>query len=200
MVEKNRRNSALLNFSLRWSQPNQVLRLFLKLFLVTPKVYNCCEYIAYFWIRKLKYFIVRLLLVLIIGCVFFSCGEENRDDEVEISTQVRIVKKHGIVTGVEDIDTLSLISRFWNSVYYIRGNDTIYSNKPFEIEFLNSTNNFLYKVNNQLDSNQTWKFANGILEVTGAENNYYYIVEISDSTFRTRDTLQGGFEYLFKAN
>ncbi len=202
MVEKSRCVDALLNFSLRWFQPNQVLRLFLKLFLVTPKVYNYCEYIAYFWIRKLKYFIVRLFVVVVIGCLFYSCGDVKEGKQVEMILEDTLVEKaliikDSVVQTVVSPDTIFLLSKVWKSVYYIKNNDTIHSDTPFFLELLSDSNKFIYALNGKFSDNQKWSFKNTLFETSGEKNDCYKIISISDSVLRTRDTSKLGYEYLF---
>tara|TARA_B100000795_G_scaffold261297_1_gene237952 strand:+ start:1221 stop:1652 length:432 start_codon:yes stop_codon:yes gene_type:complete len=143
---------------------------------------------------------VKLLLGLITVFIFASCGGEKNDQLVEVVGQYTSKNKVKIISAVEKIDTINLISKLWNSVYYIKDHDTIYSNKPFEIEFINDSDKLSYLIDNQSDSNQIWNLEGNIFKITGVQKNYYYILEISDSTFRTEDTIQSGFEYFFKTN
>jgi hypothetical protein len=143
---------------------------------------------------------VKLLLGLITVCIFSSCGGEKNDYLVEVIVQDISKNKVKIISAVEKKDTINLISKLWNSVYYIKDNDTIYSDKPFEIEFMNDSGKFYYLIDNQSDSNHVWNLEGNVFKITGVKKNYYHILEISDSTFRTKDTIQSGFEYFFKTN
>jgi hypothetical protein len=130
----------------------------------------------------------------------FSCGNDQGVKVAsEIVVKAPVLNTNTVVEVIEIPDTIKLLSKIWKSVYYIKNSDTIFSDTPFEIEFINDSNGLFYKLNNQFSPDQQWKFENSLFESRGAETHYYHVIEISDSCFRTRDTMKVGFEYFFTA-
>lgn len=141
----------------------------------------------------------KLVLILVIISVFSCAGEnaevklENNTDEIQIDT----VSDESL-KSVNNVDTVALITNSWESVYYIKKGDTIFSKVPFIIEFLKKRKGLFYTINKQSDSTQTWKYSDRLFQTSGSAVHCYHILELTDESFRTRDTSSLGFEYCFK--
>ena len=129
----------------------------------------------------------------------FSCGNNQEGKEVvEVVVKTPEVTVDYTVVIIEKLDTILKLSKTWQSVYYIKNNDTIFSDNPFEIEFINDSNNLVYKLDGKLSEDQKWNFKNNLFETSGIGHGCYKIISLSDSTLRTCDTSKLGFEYFFK--
>ena len=140
----------------------------------------------------------KILFILIVLSLL-SCGNQS---EIKVLSDVPIRNKNIFVdtvfSFVKKPDTITQISKNWQSVYYIKNNDTIFSDVPFEITFKNDSNNLTFVLDGSISKHQKWDFMNGLLTTNGIGQNCYEIISLSDSTLRTRDTSKLGFEYFFK--
>ncbi len=140
----------------------------------------------------------KVVLKLVVISLF-SCGNQS---EIKVLSDVPIIKKNVFVdttfSFVKKPDTIKQISKNWQSVYYIKNNDTIFSDVPFEITFKSDSHNLTFVLDGVSSKEQKWDFKNGLFVASGTEENNYRIISLSDSTLRTRDTSKLGFEYFFR--
>lgn len=144
-----------------------------------------------------------LFSFFILTLAFFSCTDsklESKKTEGSSTTLDSVAPSEVIISTVdtvENIDTNELLNYRWIALKYLIDGDTVYSDKPFSLEFSESAEGKTYVVNKSKNDKKAWGFSKGILTLQVEESEKYVIVQIDSVHLTTKDVSPKGNTYYF---
>lgn len=166
---------------------------------------------------------MRLILIFFLSSALFACQDSNsknhspttamdttsviladsvpfmKEQTEKVQDTVVPMKEITIENNKAHADTIQLLTKKWTSVKYIKEGEELLSRKPFRIEFIKDVNGFTFSVNNKKPTETSWKYNAGILTLSSKAVDHFYILKLTEKELVTRDTIQGGYTYYYKA-